>query len=357
MSGRQVKSRRPVDTEPEAVFGPGFVDLQCNGFKGVDFNHPDDTAEVCAGAIRAMWETGVAHVLPTLITASKPWFRENISQLNEALALDDDVRRSVPGYHLEGPFISPVEGARGAHPESDVKPISTKLWLELQKLAEGRFRLVTLAPELRGACAFIAQLRKENVLPALGHTLATHAQVSAACDAGAMMTTHLGNGCPQTMHRHANPIFAQLGEVRLAASVIADGIHLPPEVLRTFSAALGSRAVLVTDAMAAAAAPPGLYSIGKLAIEVGADGIVRQPGSPNLAGSALTMDAAIFNYATLCGLTPAEAWDAASIRPWELLKRAGIVRTAQPGSTVIVDGSKGMKVLATLRGKRVLWSR
>lgn len=356
LSAQRVSSRRPVDAEPEAVFGPGFVDLQCNGFKGVDFNHPDDTAEVCAEAIRAMWETGVAHVLPTLITASKPWLRENIEQLNDALVLDADVRRSVPGYHLEGPFISAEEGARGAHPLEDITPISTKLWRELQSLAEGRIRLVTLAPELRGACAFIAALRKEKVLPALGHTLATHAQIGDACDAGAMMTTHLGNGCPQTMHRHANPIFAQLGEPRLAASLIADGAHLPPEVLRTFVAALGTRAVLVTDAMSAAAAPPGRYSIGKLTIEVGRDGIVRQPGSPNLAGSALTMDAAIFNYATLAEVTPAEAWDAASLRPWALLKAAGIVRTTQSGSTVIADGSEGMKVLATLQGKRVLWS-
>ena len=357
IAGRRVVSRRPSDADPEAVFGPGFVDLQCNGFKGVDFNHPDDSAEVCAEAIRAMWETGVAHVLPTLITASKPWFRENITQLNEALTLDADVRRSVPGYHLEGPFLSPVEGARGAHPQEDISPISTKLWSELQRLAEGRIRLVTLAPELRGACAFIAALRKEKVLPALGHTLATHAQIVAACDAGAMMTTHLGNGCPQTIHRHANPIFAQLGEPRLAASLIADGTHLPPEVLSTFAAALGSRAVLVTDAMSATAAPPGRYSIGKLTIEVGADGVARQPGSPNFAGSTLTMDRAIFNYATVCGLTPAEAWDAASIRPWELLKAAGVVRSSQPGSTVIADGSEGMKVLATLQGKRVLWSQ
>ena len=354
LAGRRVKSRRRVRAKAEALFGPGFVDLQCNGFQGVDFNHPDDTSEVCAEAIRAMWETGVAHVLPTLITASKSWFKENILQLNEALALDPNVRRSVPGYHLEGPFISLADGARGAHPLEDIAPISTKLWRELQRLAEGRFRLVTLAPELRGACAFIAALRKENVLPALGHTLATHAQVVAACDAGALMTTHLGNGCLQTIHRHANPIFAQLGEPRLAASLIADGAHLPPEVLRSFAAALGARAVLVTDAMSAAAAPPGRYSIGKLVIEVGTDGVVRQPGAANLAGSALTMDRAVLNFAKLAGVSLADAWDAASLRPWGLLRKAGVVRTSQPGSTVLATSE--LKVLAAMHGSRVLWA-
>ena len=354
LSGRRVVSRKRVREKTASLFGPGFVDLQCNGYKGVDFNHPDDTSEVCAEAVRAMWETGVAHVLPTLITASKAWFRENIAQLNGALALDPDVRRSVPGYHLEGPFISAVDGARGAHPLEDVVPISAKLWNELQRIAEGRIKLVTLAPELRGACAFIARLRAENVLPALGHTLATHAQIVAACDAGAMMTTHLGNGCPQTMHRHNNPIFAQLGEPRLAASLIADGAHLPPEVLRTFAAALGPRAVLVTDAMSAAGAPQGRYSIGKLIIEVGADGVVRQPGSPNLAGSALTMDRAVLNYSTLANVPLADAWDAASLRPWALLKKAGVVKSAEPGSTVILSAER--KVLATLQSTRVLWA-
>ena len=356
LSGRRVAGRRRVRAKAAAVFGPGFVDLQCNGFMGVDFNHPDDTGEVCAGAIRALWETGVAHVLPTLITASREWFRENIEQLNEALSLDANVARSVPGYHLEGPFISPAEGARGAHPLADVAPVSAKLWKELQRIAGGRIKLVTLAPELRGAAAFIARLRAEKVLPALGHTLATHAQVAAACEAGAMMTTHLGNGCPQTMHRHNNPIFAQLGEPRLAASVIADGIHLPPDVLRSLAAALGPRAILVTDAMSAAGAPPGRYSIGKLAIEVGEDRIVRQPGSPNLAGSALTMDRAVANFTRLTGASLADAWDAASLRPWSLLKKAGIASNSQPRSTVIADTSDGLKVLATLHGSAVLFA-
>lgn len=356
LSGRRVVSRKKARGRASALFGPGFVDLQCNGFKGVDFNHPDDTSEVCAEAVRAMWETGVAHVLPTFITASKAWFRENITQFNEALALDADVRRSVPGYHLEGPFLSAVDGARGAHPIEDIAPVSAKLWGELQRFAEGRIKLVTLAPELKGAAAFIRRLREERVLPALGHTMADHAQVAAACEAGAMMTTHLGNGCPQTVHRHRNPIFAQLGEPRLAASLIVDGAHLPPEVVRAFSAALGARAVLVTDAMSAAAAPPGRYSIGKLVIEVGDDGAVRQPGTPNLAGSALTMDRAIANFAAYTGLPVADAWDAASLRPWALLKKAGVVRSSQPESTVIASVDGGFKVLATLAGKRVLWS-
>jgi N-acetylglucosamine-6-phosphate deacetylase len=231
-----------------------------------------------------------------------------------------------------------------------------KLWRRWQKEAGDRIRLVTVAPEVRGACEFIRLLRTEKVLPALGHTLADAACVSRACDAGAMMSTHLGNGCPQMIHRHRNPIFAQLGEDRLAASFIPDGVHLPPEVLRSLwrAKAVG---VLVTDAMAAAGAPPGRYSIGELEVEVGADRIVRQPGSPNLAGSALTMNDAVANLVRFARVPLAEAWDAASLRPWALLTAARAVR-GPLRSTLIAKWSEGkFTPLAALRGERVLWAK
>jgi N-acetylglucosamine-6-phosphate deacetylase len=128
------------------------------------------------------------------------------------------------------------------------------------------------------------------------------------------------------LHRHENPVLAQLGEDSLAASFIADGIHLPLEVLRTFIRAKGpSRTVLVTDAMSAAGAPPGRYTIGDLVVEVGKDRIVRQPGSPNFAGSALTMNDAVANTVR-AGLGLPEAWIAASTTPAKLLQRFGGVR-------------------------------
>jgi N-acetylglucosamine-6-phosphate deacetylase len=338
-----------------AVFGPGFVDMQCNGYAGVDFNRRETEPIVIAEAIRAMWEHGCTEVLPTFITAAPDALDEYLNDVHKALEGDVETARSVPGFHLEGPFISPEDGARGAHPPKHVRPVDAKLWRRWQKAAGGRIRLVTIAPEVRGAIPFIRKLREEKVLPAIGHTLADAACVASATEAGAMMSTHLGNGCPQNMHRHQNPIFAQLGEDRLLASFIADGIHLPPEVLRALWRAKGG-GILVTDAMAAAGAPPGRYSIGELELEVGADRIVRQPGSPNFAGSALTMNEAVANLVRFAHIPLADAWDAASLVPWALLTKAGVVRGPLT-STVIGNFADGeLKMVAALRGGRVLWN-
>jgi N-acetylglucosamine-6-phosphate deacetylase len=352
-SGRRAR-RGPTDL----VFGPGFVDLQCNGFAGVDFNRRETEPIVIASAVRAMWEHGCTEVLPTFITAAPDALDEFISDFVKALACDAEAARSVPGFHLEGPFISPQDGARGAHPAKDVRPVSEKLWRQLQKVAEGRIRLVTLAPEVRGALPFIRKLREEKVAVALGHTMADAATVAAAAEAGASLSTHLGNGCPELIHRHQNPIFAQLGEDRLAASFIADGLHLPAEVLRGLWRAKGpGRALLVSDAMAAAAAPPGRYSIGDLELEVGADGVVREPGKKHFAGSTLTMENAVANLVRFAGVSLAEAWTAASVQPWEVLRRAGAVKK-RPESCVVARWSEGrLEVQAAFRGTRVLFAK
>jgi N-acetylglucosamine-6-phosphate deacetylase len=351
-SGRRARKR-----DTDLVFGPGFFDLQCNGFAGIDFNRRETEPIVIAEAIRSMWEHGCTEVLPTFITAAPDALEEFIFDMLQALASDPEAARSVPGFHLEGPFISGEDGARGAHPKAHVRKVSTALWKRLQTIAKGQIRLVTLAPEVGGALPFIQQLRAEKVLPAIGHTLATAARIAEAADAGALMSTHLGNGCPQIMPRHANPVFAQAGEDRLAASFIADGVHLPPEVLRSLWRAKGpGRGVLVTDAMAAAGAPPGRYSIGELEVQVGEDRIVRQPGTKNLAGSALTMENAVAGLVRMAGVPLAEAWDAASIRPWELLRKAGAVKR-KPDSVIVArwDGAE-LKVVAAFRRTRVLWA-
>jgi N-acetylglucosamine-6-phosphate deacetylase len=351
-------SRRTETGKANAVFGPGFFDLQCNGYAGVDFNHPTTTPEQVVEAIRAMWRHGCTEVLPTIITAQPERLEHLLRTLVAALRLDPDVRRAVPGFHLEGPFISPEDGARGAHPLHAVRPVSVALWRRLQRAAEGMIRLVTVAPEVRGAADFIRRLRGEGVVPAIGHTLATSAQIRAAADAGALLSTHLGNGCPEMLHRHRNPVFAQLGEDRLAASLITDGVHLPPEVVRTFFRAKGAqRTVLVTDAMAAAGAPPGRYTIGDLALEVGEDRIARQPGKPNFAGSAATMDRAVVGFARMTGAGLAQAWDAASARAWAVL-RAAIPGVKAPRSWIIGRTERdAFAVVAAGRGRSVLWRR
>lgn len=319
----EVQNRPSPNANARLICGPGFCDLQCNGFAGVDFNHPETTPEQIATAITALPGTGVTQLLPTVITAAPDRLEHLLRTVVEALDLDRTIRAAVPGIHLEGPWISAEDGARGAHPAEHVRAIDRRLWRRLQRAAAGQIRMVTLAPELRAAPAFIRQLRGEGVLPALGHTLANDREIAAAVEAGAMLSTHLGNGCPQMLHRHWNPIYAQLAEDRLAASLIADGLHLPPAVLQTFFRTKGAaRTVLVTDAMAAAGAPPGRYTLGDLVLEVGKNRVVREPGKPHFAGSALTMDRAVATLVQAAHAPLAEAWDAASIRPRKLIEMA-----------------------------------
>jgi N-acetylglucosamine-6-phosphate deacetylase len=349
---RAVRSR----TKPGLLFGPGLVDLQCNGYSGVDFNHPATTVEQIRSSIRSMWRDGCTVVLPTVITAPRERLSELFDRLVKAVEAPE-IAQTAPGFHLEGPFISPEDGARGAHPLAAVSPPDSRLWKAVQKAAAGRIALLTLAPETKGAFRLIPRLREKNILPAIGHTMATTAQISAAADAGAMMSTHLGNGCPQQIPRHANPIFAQLGEDRLAASVIPDGIHLPPEVIRSIARVKGpERTVIVTDAMAAAAAPPGRYTIGDLVVEVGGDRVVRQPGSSNFAGSALTMNEAVIKYCRMTGRSLAESWDAASRVPLRLLSEAGKLGQLDCGTIIVDADERGFSVIATFRKRRMLWA-
>lgn len=310
----------PSKEDAELVFGPGFCDIQCNGFAGVDFNAPDVTAADCAAALGRLKETGCTAVLPTLITAEESSLIRGFEQLSRLTSRLAD-GTYIPGFHLEGPFISPVDGARGAHPLAAVRAPDPALWRRLQNAASGKIRMVTLAPETQGAAGFISQLRKEKVIPALGHCMATAEEIATAAGAGALLSTHLGNGCPALMDRHRNPVLAQLAEDRLGASYIPDGIHLPPAAFQSFwRAKQGGPRILTTDCMSAAWAPPGRYTIGSVTTEVGADGVVRLPGTTAFAGSALTMNRAVPLAAQLARIPLAEAWDAASLVPQRFLE-------------------------------------
>jgi N-acetylglucosamine-6-phosphate deacetylase len=189
-----------------AICGPGFCDLQCNGFAGIDFNHPESTPEQIATAIITMRSTGVTQVLPTLITAAVDRLEHLLRTIVQAIALDRAVRDAVPGIHLEGPWISDQDGARGAHPAAHVRPIDRRLWRRLQRAAEGN-PLVTVAPEPVPP-PLIRQLRAEQY----SRRSATSPARSRSLPQwkGALLSTHLGNGCPQMLHRHWNPIYAQL---------------------------------------------------------------------------------------------------------------------------------------------------
>jgi len=274
----------------------GLVDLQVNGFAGVDFNDASLTPERLDAALGAMLRTGVTSCLPTLITADLATLRARFEALDRAVKDSRLGPLMVPGYHLEGPFLNAGDGFAGCHPPKAMKDPDAKEVLGLESGLDRPILLVTLAPERTGAEAFVRTLGAAGKVLAIGHSAADFETVSRAADWGVRMSTHLGNGLPRTMPKFDNPLFAQLAEDRLWASFIADGIHMPPFALGTLVRAKGiDRAILVTDAVSAACAAPGRHSFAGMALERTEEGVVREPGSPYLAGSSLCLDQAVRN--------------------------------------------------------------
>lgn len=318
----------------------GLVDLQVNGFAGVDFNAADDapslTAEALDRALEAMLATGVTCCLPTVITAPAEVLARRFRALDTAVTHSRLGRLMCPGYHLEGPFLNPAHGYAGCHPPTAMLEPDYALVRDLERGLGRPILLLTLAPELAGAEACIAAAAVAGKLVALGHSAATSEAIIRAAAAGASLSTHLGNGLPAVLPKLDNPIFAHLAEDRLCAGFIADGIHLPPFALKAMTRAKRpGGAFLVTDATAAAAAPPGSYRFADLRVERDGDGAVRVPGAAGLAGSSLCLDAAVRNVVRWGIATAADALDLASAVPARLLAPALAAHgVALPESTV-----------------------
>lgn len=308
------------------MISPGLVDLQVNGFAGVDFNAAADgalTADALDAALEAMLATGVTCCLPTVITAPADALRARLHALDAAVARSRLGPLMCPGFHLEGPFLNPADGYAGCHPPGAMVPPDPALLAFLGAGLRRPILLLTLAPELPGAEACIRAARAAGKLVSVGHSAAGFAAVAEAAEAGATLSTHLGNGLAPVLPKLANPIFAQLAEDRLHAGFIADGIHLPPPALKAMMRAKGpGRAFLVTDATAAAAAPPGSYPFAGMLVERGADGTVRRPGGGGLAGSSLCLDAAARNLVAWTIATPEDAIAMAAAIPAGLLAPA-----------------------------------
>ena len=314
---------------------PGLCDLQVNGFAGVDFNARELSADRVRFALEQLRLTGVTRLLPTLITSSLDDFATCARTLAD---LEDP---AIAGIHMEGPYISAEDGARGAHPRAHVVAASRDDFERRQEAARGRIVLVTLAPEVEGAIALIEWLVTNGVRVAVGHTSASGNQIAAAVAAGATLSTHLGNGCPSILPRHPNVIWEQLAADGLLASVIVDGHHLPAATVKSIVRAKGvERMILVTDATAAAGSRPGRYRIGDVECELEADGRVSLPGTAFLAGSSLTLDRAIANAARDTGLPIEDVIRMASQTPASYL---GI----EPAGTVTADwdGRQQFRVL------------
>jgi N-acetylglucosamine-6-phosphate deacetylase len=315
---------RPPDTTGAAVpcIAPGLFDLQINGYGGVWFSDPKLTVEKVEAAVKPYLSMGVTRLCPTLITASHEALKAGMAAIRAACERIPWVRSMVVGCHLEGPFISPVDGCRGAHPREHVRPADWNEFQVLQESSGGRLKLVTLAPEAPYALDFIRKATAEGVVVSLGHTCAETHQIEAAVGAGASLSTHLGNGAQGMIRRHPNYIWDQLAEPRLKASLIVDGQHLPANVVRVFVRAKGADSVILTcDASGWAGCAPGVYDNHLGTVEVLDDSRVVVAGQRQfLAGSGVGTDTCVLKAHEFTGLPLARTIDMAGRIPAELLR-------------------------------------
>src|SRR5262245_2384277 len=278
----------PGGERPDVEAGwvaPALFDLQVNGCEGKSFNSASLGVEDVLRVVRVCRRHGVAGLLPTLVTASFEALSHGFTTLRQAREQFPEVARAVPGYHLEGPYISPEDGPRGAHPLRHVRPPDRDEFRRLQEAAGGRIRLVTLAPEHEGALGFIEWLAGQGVVVALGHTAARPERIREAVRAGARLATHLGNRPHALLPRDDSYVWEPLAHDGLWASVIADGHHLPPALLRVIARAkTAARLILTCDASSLAGLPPGRYAEWEQALEVLPEGKVVVCGTPFLAG-------------------------------------------------------------------------
>jgi N-acetylglucosamine-6-phosphate deacetylase len=294
---------------------PGFIDLQVNGFAGVDYNCPATPRDEIARSLRAIFASGVTRFFPTVITGSPADMLDALRNLAAARETVPD-GDAIDGFHVEGPHICPDEGPRGAHPRQWVRPPDFDEFLRWQDAAGGRVRLVTLSPEWPEAPRYIERVAAAGVVVSIGHTQATRQQLDDAVSAGATFSTHLGNGSHGMLPRHPNYIWDQLADDRLTAGLIGDGIHIDANFLKVaIRAKTLDRAVLVTDASSPAAAPPGRYRLGEQDVDYTPDGRVVLAGTDRLAGSALTMDRGVTNLMRLAGLSLEDAVRLATANP------------------------------------------
>jgi N-acetylglucosamine-6-phosphate deacetylase len=304
---------------------PGLVDLQVNGFAGVDFNSPGITTQTLQIAFEAMLASGVTTCLPTLISASEQRLETCFSALENSRRSSQLAKMMIAGYHLEGPFISPHHGFSGCHPVEAIGDVDHEMFRRLQETAGGRICLVTLAPEVNGAIPFIEYLVTQGVIVAIGHTAAGPEKIREAVEAGAMLSTHLGNGTREELSKNNNPIIAQLSEDKLSASFIADGYHLSPEVLKVYLRAKESkRTILITDATAGAAAEPGIYQLGDLELFLESEPVIYNKKTSRPTGSAVTLDQCVRNVMQWYKVTLDEAVTWASFNPLQLLNSSKV---------------------------------
>ena len=357
--------------EPDSIGGekvwlsPGFIDLQVNGYAGIDFNleawgDSDEVSFDPEALIEKLTASGTALVCPTITTNTRELIVSAFSRIAALLETSSELSSAVPGFHLEGPYLSPEEGARGAHPRERIREPDWEEFQLFQEAAGGRIKICTLAPEVPGALRFIEKLADAGVAPAIGHSNAGAETIRDAVSAGAKLSTHLGNGAKSLLPRHPNFIWEQLASDELCASIIADGFHLPDSVLRVFTRAKAAeRILLVSDAVALGGLPPGRYAGGRY--EVLDTGKIVTAGTPYLAGAGLLLDSCIPNMLRATDMSLAEVIRSVTSIPAALLglqSSKGQLKVGYDADLTLFEltEKKPLRIVNTIRNGKIVYA-
>ena len=330
------------DERNNRIIAPGFFDNQVNGFAGVSFifGKSDLTVEGVEKATHELWKKGVTTYLPTLTTNSQELLVKNFGILAEAID-DEKIRGSIPGFHLEGPYINPEDGFRGAHPKRFVRPPDWDEFMEMIEAADNHILQVTVAPEMPGVQEFIKKCTANGIKVAVGHHNANKDQLDQAVLNGARISTHLGNGCANMINRHRNPLWPQLANDDLMISIICDGFHLLPEEIKTFYAVKGPESTIITsDVTSYAALEPGEYTTDTgETIELTEGGMLRYPAQNVLYGSASPITKGVGHIMEVTGCTLADAVQMASTNPAKLygLNDRGILEPGKRADIILFN--------------------
>ncbi|MGU3575566.1 N-acetylglucosamine-6-phosphate deacetylase [Brucellaceae bacterium C25G] len=338
----------------------GLIDLQVNGYAGLDLNSGELTTETVIALCHKLCKLGVTSWLPTLITASKNSIIAALEIIAEARQTDWLAGQMIAGVHVEGPSISPLDGPRGAHPLQHVRAPSLDEFNEWQKASNNLVTLVTIAPEQLGAIDYIKALSAQNIIISIGHSAASPDDIHKAIEAGASMSTHLGNGVASSLPRHPNLIWAQLASDKLSAGFIADGWHLSPDTFKAMLRSRGfERSFLVSDSVALAGMPAGRYeqAIGGT-VEVSESGRIGVADTPYLAGAGLPLAANVPIAMQMTGLSLADALQLASVHPGRFINGRGKMQVGERADLISFHYQPHMKELnieaVWVAGKRIV---
>jgi len=346
--------------DEEQWLSSGFVDLQVNGYGGDDVNLDEPDPQAIFSLTEKMIALGVTTFLPTIITASEEKITAALRAVARARQSSKLVAECVPFVHIEGPHVSPLDGYRGAHPLEHVRPPDLAEFARWQQASNRLVGMVTLSPHFEGADEYISRLTAQGVHISIGHTHASADQIHTAVDAGARLSTHLGNGMPSMIPRHPNPIWTQLSEDRLTATMIADGQHLPGETIKAMLRTKGiGRSILVSDSVALAGLPAGIYDapVGGR-VELHANGRLSLAGTEYLAGAVLPLKDGIARAMTMAGISLSESIQMATVNPGRFAGGVGVLEVGMAADLVcfsIEVGGTGLRIERVLvKGKE--WS-